>query len=170
MKKVLIFSFILLASSCGWHLRGNLTPALNIQSIAITPVNSKIAEPLTKQLTQQDIAVIDAEGAEYQLMILAEGNERRVVGVGSDALANAYEITLSVHYQLQNLQAELLGSAGTVKISRSYNYAASDPSSAQKEEQLLSTEIRRELAQQILRRLSILLHKNQESANGESLP
>lgn len=159
-------------SACGWHLRGSLMPELTIESIFISSSDEYAELPtlltlLTRQLKTQNVSVVkQVSNAQYQLVLNEEVTTRRVVGVGGDALANAYELTLAVSYRIQNENTEQLGSMNTAQATRSYNYNASNPSSAQQEEGILKTEMRRDLTQQILRRMSILIKNEQATIDG----
>lgn len=168
-QRFFIVSLAITMSACGWHLRGSLMPELAIESIFISSSDEYAELPtlLTRQLTTQNISMAkQVNSAQYQLTLNKEVTTRRVVGVGGDALANAYELTLAVSYQIQNANAEQLGSMNTAQATRSYNYNASNPSSAQQEEGILKTEMRRDLTQQILRRMSILIKNQQATTNG----
>lgn len=176
MKTVLgIFMIIttLLTGACGWHLRGGLMPELAIESLFISAPDEHATLPtlIARQLSAQNISLTDdASSAQYRLILAKVQSEKRVVGVGSDALANAYELTLSIQYQILNAKAEQLGSASTASLSRSYNYNASNPSAAQQEESILNLEMQRDLSQQILRRVAILIQNSQAKNNGQTVP
>jgi LPS-assembly lipoprotein len=73
--------------------------------------------------------------------------------VGGDALVSAYELTLEADYEIRNQSGMLIVPVATSSVARSYDYSPGDASSASQQEALLRREMRRDLAQQILRRL-----------------
>lgn len=165
--RALVLIALLATSACGWHLRGQLLPPPTIDSLRITSEaqHTDLLQQLARQLNNQGVAV--AEGDTFSNYTLALGEEtlrRRTVGVGSDALAAAYELTLSVEYRLLSASDLLmLGEPLSASVSRSYNYTDNDPGAAAQEERLLSDEMRQELVQQLLRRVFVLIDQHQQS-------
>ena len=93
--------------------------------------------------------------------------------MGGDALSSSYEITRKVDYEigLKNSEHTVKGTAISV---RSFNYNTAAINSATQEEILLDQEMRRDLAQQMLRRLSAVIAnpndqtKSKKTVTGEN--
>jgi LPS-assembly lipoprotein len=154
---ILCLSVALLLSGCGFTLRGSADLPAALQTLQVESPNpdSDIVREVSRMLRNNDVTLTDTPtDATYRLGIGAEELNQRVVSVNANARAGEYEITLSVAAQLRR-GAQIIGPE-TFTVSRSY---LADPNTAvatQEEADLIRTELRRELAQQILRRLQTL--------------
>lgn len=172
MRITLIGLMLCCLGACGWHLRGQLTAPPDIDSLYIASAarHTELLEQIRRQLDSQDIrATSEPLAGVYSLSLGNEQIRRRTVGVGSDALAAAYEITMSVEYQIFDAGGIMLSEPLRASISRSYNYIDNDPSAAAQEERLLADEMRADLAQQLLRRVYTLIDRHQRR-DGQTAP
>jgi LPS-assembly lipoprotein len=169
---------ISMVSACGWQLRGATTLPNDLTSLYVSAedAHGALITEIKQQLKANKVmAATSASAAPYTLAILEEESDRRTAGVGSDALTSAYEITLKAEYEIRSQNGAVLAPATTATTTRTYNYSASNASSAVQEEAILLREMRRDIARQMLRRLQALptqspTQKNQESANGQAAP
>lgn len=166
-----------LISACGWHLRGSTNLPANIDSIFVTAedAHGALITEVRQLLKANNVtAATEASAAPYSLVIVEERDDRRTAGVGSDALTSAYQIILSVDYEIRNREGALLAPMTTATNARTYDYSAGNASSAAQEEALLLREMRRDIAQQMLRRLqAVSLNAPataSETTNGQAAP
>ncbi len=161
MQKIILCLFICLTmSACGWHLRGSVTGS----KASSTPIELNIStkdnySPLLNSIRQslRVNRITEANGsAAYTLTVETEVMDKRTAGVGADALTSAYELILSVEYTIQHKAETLTAPKTKASISRTYNYNVNNAATAAQEEELILREMRRELAQQILRRVKNL--------------
>jgi len=164
MQKMITCLLICLTiSACGWHLRGSVaggsTTSAPIElNIATQDNYSPLLNSLRQSLRAYKITEIPGKAA-YTLTMGNETMDKRTAGVGADALTSAYEVILSVEYSIAH-NSELLTTPKTkASISRTYNYNINNAATAAQEEALILREMRRELAQQILRRIKNLNDK-----------
>ncbi len=163
-----------LISGCGWQLRGSANLPSHIDSLFVTAKDAH--GPLISEVRQllkanKVTAATEASAAPYALVIVEERDDRRTAGVGSDALTSAYQIILSVDYEIRDRQGVLLAPMTTATNSRTYDYSAGNASSAAQEEALLLREMRRDIAQQMLRRLqAVSINNPTGSADGQTAP
>jgi len=169
MKKIIASCLIAFTlSACGWHIRGAMEMPENLSQLYVTAIDSKgalITELRQLLKTNRISLVTNSAEANYSLFILEETKDRRSAGVGGDALSSSYEITLKADYEIQ-----LKGSADTTKATaisvRSFNYNTASINSATQEEIILDQEMRRDLAQQMLRRLhAVISNPNSQKTN-----
>jgi LPS-assembly lipoprotein len=160
MKKLLTCLTLGLAlSACNWHLRGSTEDTNQLSQLYISAIDSRgaLMTELRHILKASHTAITqDSLAANYSLRILEEKKEKRSAGVGGDSLSSAYEITMTAPYeiQLKNSNQIIKGTAISV---RSFNYNTAAINSAAQEEAVLDTEMRRDLAQQMLRRLNAVI-------------
>ncbi|GGY80279.1 LPS-assembly lipoprotein LptE [Cellvibrio zantedeschiae] len=157
MKKIIALALITLGlTACGWHIRGSVELPKQLSNLYVSATDSKGALITdVRQLLKTNRVKLAEKSADanYSLNILEETKDRHTAGVGGDELSSAYEITLKANYEihLKNTNQTIKGSAISV---RNFNYNTAAINSATQEELLLEQEMRRDLAQQILRRLS----------------
>jgi LPS-assembly lipoprotein len=146
-------------SACGWHMRGSIELPKNLSQLYVTAIDSKgaLVTELRQQLKTNRVSVVNnSSEANYSLYILEEKKDRRTAGVGGDALSSSYDITLKADYEIR-LKNSLNSTKATAISIRSFNYNTASINSATQEELLLDQEMRRDLAQQMLRRLNAVV-------------
>ena len=165
MKKVIASLLVLTLSACGWHMRGSMegedklamTAPLDLVIVAKDD-HSPFVNALRESLPGYKLnELATANANSLTLNLGSELLDRRTAGVGSDALTSAYELTLRVDYSINNASGSTITPRDTnARISRTYNYNVNNANGAAQEEELVLQEMRRELAQSVLRRLKNL--------------
>jgi LPS-assembly lipoprotein len=156
-KKWSVPVVLVFLGGCGFTLRGSadLPPALQTMQVESTAPDSGIVREISRMLRNNDVTLTDTPGAAtWRLEVGGEEFSERVLSVNANARAGEYELTMNVALLLRR-GTELLGPE-TLSVSRVY---LADPESAvakNEEAELIRTEMRRELAQQVLRRLQSL--------------
>lgn len=167
MKNLILSLLVITLTACGWHLRGStagsdklaMTTPLSLVIITEddhTPLMDALRQALPSYKVTE---VSDETPGALTLSLAPELMDRRTAGVGSDALTSAYEIILTVEYSLSNAEAMLTPLNTKVSLSRTYDYNVNNANSATQEEELVLQEMRRELANTILRRTKSLALK-----------
>lgn len=141
---------------CGFTLRGSaeLPAALQTMQLESTDANSDIVREVSRTLRNNGVTLADTAST-YRLGIGTEAYSERALSVNANARAGEYEVTLAVPFQLRRGTDLVLGPE-TLSIERVY---LADPENAvakNEEAALIRSEMRRELAQQVLRRLQAL--------------
>ncbi len=164
MKKIIVSLLVLSLSACGWHLRGStagedkLAMTTPLDLVIITQDDhSPLVNALRQSLRSYKINELDAATTSaLTLNLNREVLDKRTAGVGSDALTSAYEIILRVDYSISNASGVITPLDTSARTSRTYNYNVNNANSAAQEEELVLREMRRELANNILRRVKNL--------------
>ena len=171
MKKIIVSCLIALTlSACGWQLRGSMELPKNLSQLYISAIDSKgaLMTELRQLLKTNRVTLVNsATEAQYSLYILEETKDRRTAGVGGDALSSSYQITRKVNYEIGLKNSEHTTSGTAVSV-RSFNYNTAAINSATQEEILLDQEMRHDLAQQMLRRLSAVIANPDGNTNTKS--
>lgn len=153
----LIFTFSLL-TGCGFTLRGAAELPTELQTMALTSPggNSDILREVRRSLQASDITLLDSPSlTNYTLVIGNESSEERVLSVNDNARAGEYELIVSVPFQLR-LGTDVIAGPETLSVEKVY---LADPNSAvakREERELLEEEMRRELVNQLMRRLQAI--------------
>ncbi len=164
MKNIIISLFILTLSACGWHLRGSasgddkLAMMVPLDVVIVSKDNhSPLMNSLRDSLPIYKITEVKtAKPGALTLTMEREIIDRRTAGVGSDALTSAYELTLRVAYSIEKAGTIITPRDTSSRVSRTYNFNVNNVNSAAQEEELILQEMRRDLAQTVLRRLKKL--------------
>jgi LPS-assembly lipoprotein len=168
MKKIIAGCLIALTlSACGWQLRGSMELPKNLSHLYVSAIDSRgaLITDLRQLLKTNRVTLVASEAeAQYSLAILEETKDRRTVGIGGDALSSAYEITRKTNYEIRLKNSEYT-TKGTAISVRSFNYNTTAINSATQEENLLDQEMRRDIAQQMLRRLNAVITNPDSNAN-----
>lgn len=167
MKKIIASLLVLTLSACGWHLRGSATGedklamTTPIDLVIVTKDDhSPLINALRQSLRGYKITELGAANAtSLTLNLSREVLDKRTAGVGSDALTSAYEIILRVDYSISNASGVITPLDTSARTSRTYNYNVNNANGAAQEEELVLREMRRELANTILRRVKNLSAK-----------
>lgn len=176
MKQLILCLLIsCLTAACGWQLRGSATASQGLERIYLssTDEHGPLTTDVRQQLITQKVIITEtASEAPVNLRILDENMDRRTAAVGADALTSAYELFMTVGYEVRDNGGELLTPrAATASITRTYNYNPNDAASSAREEALVLREMRRDLAQQLIRRVSALYNDAiTTSSASESVP
>ncbi len=172
MNKFISFLVLSLClSACGWHLRGSVaddgSSAYNAPLNVIftsTDDHGPLMNALRLQLHTYNLTEVKEATNAYTVNLEEVSLDKRAAGVGNDALVNAYELILSVNYQISSPDKLLTEANTRGSISRTYNFDVNQANYSEQEEALILREMHRDLAQQILRRLKVLASKEKAGA------
>lgn len=153
VKKWSVPILVVLLAGCGFTLRGatELPVALQTLQLESADANSDFTREVRRILRNNRVAVADTSST-YRLGIGTETTAERALSVNANARAGEYELTMNVPVQLQR-GTELVLGPETLSVARVY---LADPENAvakNEEAGLIRSEMRRELAQQLMRRL-----------------
>ena len=158
--RLLVLAFSLLLTSCGYSLRGSdvLSSQFDTLQLRLQDPNSELARLLRRSLDAAEVttSLLEPDGtASSELAVLSVGNEQianRPVSVNPRARAAQYEIRLSVEIALNQGDSELIPRE-TMTVQRNYFEDIDNITGNRDEVQIITAEMRRELVNQLLRRL-----------------
>ncbi len=151
-----ILGATLLASGCGFQLRGTGVDHVDLNELDVTAHNRY------GQTYQQVLEALEIDGvnvtpsAPYQLQLLNEAQSRRAVSYTSRATPAEYELTSDLTFQIADRQGRPLIGPETLNTRRTYVNDKDNIIGTTEEEALLRNEMRGDLTRQLLFRLSSL--------------
>jgi len=160
-----------LITGCGWQLRGQTALPEGTENIFVSAADShgKLMGEFTQLLNANQVnAVGSPKEAQYSIYIEREDEDKRTVSVGNSTLAAEYELTMKVDYRIESATGTLLVPKATAQVARSYEYDRNDVIAKDEEERLIKAEMRRNLVQQILRRLRFASQSDANAADTSS--
>lgn len=141
-------------SSCGFQLRQPNPVAF--KTIQLNG-NTQITSALKKSLKDQNIKLVDtAEEAELQVDLMHEENEKRILSLSGTGVVREYELYYRVQYRTKASNEPIWGLPLIMESRRDYTYNDSNLLAKQTEEKRLSQNMRNDVLNGILRRLSAL--------------
>ena len=160
LRTLVLSTLVLVISSCGFSLRGNDVLSVNFSELQFysEQPNSDLARLMRRNLGDADVNVtlINLDEADSNVALLGIANESlvsRPVTINSRARAAQIELRLSVDMALL-LNGQALLEPETLFVERTYFQDVENISGNQEEAEIISAEMRRELINQMIRRLA----------------
>ncbi len=155
-----IFILIIMGlGACGFQLRGSNLEALQESSVYVKSNGAdKLARQVKIQLENADISPVkSANDAEYVITLSNEHFDRKVLSVSPDTgKVEEYEITYYALMTIQGTDGKTLVSSEPVTAERDYTFDEDAVLSKFTEERVLQTDIAKQAAATVLRRLQVL--------------
>jgi LPS-assembly lipoprotein len=157
-----IFSLAAFAmTACGFHLRGTgkveMPPALSVLQVRVEGnllENNPLLVAVKSALHTQTDIQIQESGDAPRLVLYGERSDSRVLSVTSTGKVDEYLLKYEVSFHLLDVENKPLSESQTVKVQRDHQFDRLNVLAKEREEQELRSEMQRDAAQQILRRLS----------------
>ncbi len=145
-------------SACGFHLRGSYSlPEALLPIYVEAPAGSGTAKAVRDALRRQQGALApEAAQAQSTLVIMDEGEDRRVLSVDDSANVSEYELRKTVRWRLERDVGDASETAlgpTRLRVRRDYQFDSQAVLAASQEEDTLYSDMEQALAQRILARL-----------------
>lgn len=156
--RLLILSCIsVILSSCGFSLRGSdvLSSKFQVIQLDMEQPNSEFSRLLRRSLEVADVTIEARPLTDSDSPVLLVSNERivsRPITVNPRARAAQYEMRLSINIALGSAEKYLI-SPETLMVERIYFEDIANIAGTQEEVEIITAEMRRELVNQLMRRL-----------------
>ena len=152
-----LFSVLTLSAmlhACGFHLR---QPAPIAFKTVYISGGTALKKPLSQALTEQGIkSVTSAEDAELQLELIKEEREQRILSLSGTGVVREYELYYRVQYRTKALGDATWSLPLVMESRRDYTYNDANLLAKQTEQMALTENMRTEVMNGILRRISAL--------------
>ena len=156
--RLLILSCVsVILSSCGFSLRGSdvLSSKFQVIQLDMEQPNSEFSRLLRRSLEVADVSIEAVALTNSDSPVLLVSNERivsRPITVNPRARAAQYEMRLSINIALGSAE-EYLIFPETLMVERIYFEDIANIAGTQEEVEIITAEMRRELVNQLMRRL-----------------
>lgn len=154
---------VLLLSACGFHLRGQAKLPFETLYLQVANEYSPLAQELRGSLESNGIVLTKKSGeAQVVLQIVSEYPERKILTLGGGGRVLEYELLYHVSLRLYDQQQNDWLPAQEVVIRRDFPWDDTQLLAKQQEEVMLNENMRSDMVQQIVRRLSFAKPSVQE--------
>ncbi len=156
-RLILAALLIAMIAGCGFQLKGTgqegeaQWAGVTLRLISVDP-RSELTREVTRELAAMKISLTDEIDTPTRLTLREERFEQRNVSLTAQARAAEMELTLSVDFLLQ--QTDTLPLEGTARVSQQMLNDPRNVVGKTEEMRLLREEMRRDLAAQVVRRVS----------------
>jgi len=165
-----------LLTACGFHLRGQGALSLppELQTLRLTMRNAGAHPPLLMEIRHalQAYGTVriteDVSAPVPVLTILGENIRREVLAYDSFGRVSAYTLNYRVNFSLTGADDKPLLAPQSVRLQREYTFDRLQVLATEKQSDFLQTEMRRDVAQQILRRLASVKLTAADKALGDA--
>jgi len=155
--RLLVVSMLLLLAGCGFHLRGEVSLSAELQRIHIKGVSqySTLGTALKRSLRSQGVEIVDSPTAASAILKISEPDySRRLLSVNAvSGKVNEYEIQYSLNVTLLDRGGKVLLKQQQLRQLRDFTFDRDRVLGKGNEEARLRTDMERDLAAQVLRRL-----------------
>ena len=145
----------LIIASCGWHLRGiePLAEELQVLHLDAREPDGDFARALRRSLTATGVSLLESrDEAPIVLEVSPAENQRRTISTSDLGKAAEYQLTTSIDFRVLNAAGEEILGPERLLVEKVYVFDRLNVASTYEEEQLLRSEMRRDLVQQLIRR------------------
>jgi LPS-assembly lipoprotein len=150
---------VLLLSACGFHLKGmgGSSRPLPFSSVYVEEGSGQLGPLLRETLLRNDKVVMlsSPKQAEAVVSVLSDNQSKEVSTINSGGKVNEYLLSYSATVRTV-IGGSPIEPDMQVSVRRYMNYSDSDVLGKEQEESLLWTDIRRDAAEQIARRLAYI--------------
>lgn len=157
MKRIVLI-FVLTASllsGCGFHLRGTINLPDSIRTVSVTSPDVKLRDALVDSLESNNVIVVSGPTADSAYIKISEADfGREVRTIDERGKSTGYVLILRASYEVLDSTGKQLVKPSITTARRDYNFDQEQLLSATREEELLRDEMREDVAQGILRKMS----------------
>ncbi|MCB1706534.1 MAG: hypothetical protein KDI17_16830 [Halioglobus sp.] len=165
----LILGMLCLLTACGFHLRGmgnagaSLPDAWKSMHLVTASPNSEFSRDVIAQLSANGVQWADRDKANFSLMLGPERFEQRSLSLNSEARVAEYELTMSSEFSIVDASNKEVVAPTNVTVVKQMENDPRNAVGKESEVRLIQGEMRSDLAQQILRRISFYAASISES-------
>jgi LPS-assembly lipoprotein len=157
MRQFFFFLTLLCLTSCGFHLRGNvsLAPPLHKLYIQTNDPYGQLTRYLQQYFKTSDVELVSTpEAASTILSILSETETRNLMSIDITQLTRQYNLILTVSYEITTPQGKTLVPRQTVSETRTIPIKSNQILAGSNEETTLYEQMRQAIVYDIVNQLS----------------
>ena len=156
----LLLGITCLLTACGFHLRGMGTAGASLpdswksMNLVTASPNSEFSRDVIAQLSANGVQWTDRDKANFSLLLGPERFEQRSLSLNSEARVAEYELTMSSQFSIVDASNKEVVATTPVTVVKQMENDPRNVVGKEGEVRLIQGEMRSDLAQQILRRIS----------------
>ena len=159
IRHLVVVCLLLALAGCGFQLRKEATLPPGMAKVWLQGADplSPLGRDLAKALQRAGSTLVEQGGDGVAVMkITANTLGGDVLSVGGNARANEYSMRYHVEFNVDDNAGTAILPKQVIELTREYTFDAAQAAAVAAEEDLLRTELQREMVQTIMRRLDAL--------------
>jgi LPS-assembly lipoprotein len=173
-RLTILLGTLSLLTACGFHLRGvggtTVPDEWKSMHLVTSNPNSEFTRAVIAQFAANGVQWTDAKSANFSLVLSPERFEQRNLSLNSEARVSELELTMSSQFRILNTVKEEVMAPTTVSIAKQMENDPNNAVGKEGEVRLIQSEMRSELADQIMRRIGFYAIILQSQAQAEPQP
>jgi LPS-assembly lipoprotein len=159
LSRCLLLTLALTLGGCGFQLRGSgggtsLPESWQSMYLDSSSPNSEFTRVLKTQFTAAGVRWTDAASADYRLSLGPERFQQRNLSVNAQARASEFELSMRARFAVMDGSGATIIEPGMAEVIRQMQNDPRNVVGKAEEIRILQREMRTDLAQQVLRRIS----------------
>ncbi|RRJ83575.1 LPS assembly lipoprotein LptE [Aestuariirhabdus litorea] len=168
-----LLTLLLLASGCGFQLRGEVSLPSELQRLNLSGVQSgsPLSQALRQSLTSNGVEL--SETADLSLAVLGYSTDQRAITFTGTGQSAQFEVSGTLRFNLQNSNGTELMGPFSLDAQRTYQSDQNNTTASISERKMIDRELERSLVQQLMLRLQAItsaqLAQAQQAAEAREL-
>ena len=154
-KKLIAILFLLVISSCGFHMRG--MTEISFKTISLEGKELSFTKNLKKILNTNKVAIVSpTENPELRVELLSEESEKRILSLSGQGLVREFEIFYRVRYRIKTSDSEIWGQENIIETRKDFTYSDSNLIGKEEEERQLNEAMRNEAITNLFNQIQVI--------------
>lgn len=155
--RLLALSMVCLLGACGFQLRGTggttLPEGWRDMHLDTNNPNSELSREVQTRFAANGIRWVDPEAANYNVVLGPERFHQRNLSLNAEARAAEFELTMETQFSVVDARGDVVMPTTVASVIKQMENDPRNVVGKAEEIRILKTEMRTELAQQIMRRI-----------------
>ncbi len=154
-KKLIAILFLLVISSCGFHMRG--MTEISFKTISLEGKELSFTKNLKKILNTNKVAIVSpTENPELRVELLSEESEKRILSLSGQGLVREFEIFYRVRYRIKTSDSEIWSQENIIEMRKDFTYSDSNLIGKEEEERQLNEAMRNEAITNLFNQIQLI--------------
>ena len=154
-KKLIAILFLLVITSCGFHMRG--MTEISFKTISLEGKELSFTKNLKQILKSNKVAIVSpTENPELRVELLSEESEKRILSLSGQGLVREFEIFYRVRYRIKTSDSEIWSQENIIETRKDFTYSDSNLIGKEEEERQLNEAMRNEAITNLFNQIQLI--------------
>ncbi|CAM8378360.1 RlpB Rare lipoprotein B [Candidatus Methylopumilus universalis] len=154
-KKLIAILFLLVITSCGFHMRG--MTEISFKRISLEGKELSFTKNLKKILNTNKVAIVSpTDNPELRVELLSEESEKRILSLSGQGLVREFEIFYRVRYRIKTSDSEIWSQENIIEARKDFTYSDSNLIGKEEEERQLNEAMRNEAITNLFNQIQLI--------------
>ncbi|CAM8302924.1 RlpB Rare lipoprotein B [Candidatus Methylopumilus universalis] len=154
-KKLIAILFLLVITSCGFHMRG--MTEISFKTISLEGKELSFTKNLKQILKSNKVAIVSpTENPELRIELMSEESEKRILSLSGQGLVREFEIFYRVRYRIKTSDSEIWSQENIIETRKDFTYSDSNLIGKEEEERQLNEAMRNEAITNLFNQIQLI--------------